>query len=910
VFNIAAYGAVQGHTVVDAVISGGALSTLTSASAHFSTNATVGQPITVGKSGTFVITTIAAIVNDTTVTLTAPIGGAITAGIAEWGAANDTALAATVTAATAANGCVFVPKGTWVIATPFVAPATGLCLLSNAGRLTYIGSSTQTAFTFSGASSSQSGRAKFKLDGITLDAGAGATDAILLKYSLRSVFWNVEGRNSSSSGETLHIYDGVSDNFINFYASNHMEPWETVGQDGIYVDGDGGTGTESFINATTENFTRAGRYWGHAITSVDIGGTSEDNGWGVYTTTGSAYLDIQGQDLEANTTGDIFCSGLALRFRPTVAVSTGGTEIAAGCKGSEFTSGFWSSIAVDSGANIYGNHIHNLYITNLPTGATCANSTSYDNLYHFLGAGPWPSWNCNTAEIDGAINYGGNPATPNGSVTINNPWTFNTSPLLIGGLLFANGLMGGGFIGNDLLYSNTFGNAAWTDYAGGVAVAPNITATNDTAPDGTTTATDVTFSLNSGTTTSDQSYFKQSLTGFSNPHSPYDSVWVRAKDGQTCGFTIGQLGVPGVTQQSFALSPNWARIVTPQTVISATSHVFFMGLEGGLVGVPNCNSVQVAIAWACDSLAQGPCPITTTPAAAQQYAFIADNKLGALLDSTGKLPYTELPLGTSSQPGAVQCDGTSITCTAGVIAALGASSGANTYTGIQTAPGFWPQTVTAGPYLSFFDDYLNASSANIQAGTIGSPSGGNGAVASATFTDINHPGNFLVTSGTAGTGTGESATTVPGQIGALATVNLTPGWKWESAVDVPVLESTTNGEYQAGLVHTVAASPWTTGVAFLLSSANGVPGDWYCEYASTTVDSTVAATTAWVRLSIVSDATNVHWYINGTEVCGTGVAIASMPSTLQQPAWTSVAKSATSVQMAVDYVTVQRQVTR
>jgi hypothetical protein len=62
---------------------------------------------------------------------------------------------------------------------------------------------------------------------------------------------------------------------------------------------------------------------------------------------------------------------------------------------------------------------------------------------------------------------------------------------------------------------------------------------------------------------------------------------------------------------------------------------------------------------------------------------------------------------------------------------------------------------------------------------------------------------------------------------------------------------------------------------------------------------------------MVNDGTNVHWYIGGTQVCGTGVAIASMPSTTQYPAvWSATALSATSVAMAYDYINWQRAVSR
>lgn len=237
-----------------------------------------------------------------------------------------------------------------------------------------------------------------------------------------------------------------------------------------------------------------------------------------------------------------------------------------------------------------------------------------------------------------------------------------------------------------------------------------------------------------------------------------------------------------------------------------------------------------------------------------------------------------------------------------------ATNVANTFTAAQTAPAFNLQSKAAGPYSTFFDDFY--TQANIGHLAIGSASG-NLCGENQTYLDLNHPGNILITSGTGGTGTGDVCSVYGPQLGQIASANSSSlGWTWETAVYVPVLPGTTVGAYQAGLTHTLQANPWTTGVGFYLSSANGVANDWYCEYASTYTDTTVAATVAWQRLTIVSDATKVHWYIGGTEVCGTGVAVASMPSTIQQPAWSSTALSGTSVTMAVDYVDFQRAVSR
>ena len=240
----------------------------------------------------------------------------------------------------------------------------------------------------------------------------------------------------------------------------------------------------------------------------------------------------------------------------------------------------------------------------------------------------------------------------------------------------------------------------------------------------------------------------------------------------------------------------------------------------------------------------------------------------------------------------------------------GATLGANTFTGTQTAPAFNLQAKAAGPYASYFNDFFNA--ADITSTGIGSPTGQTCNSTNGTFQDQNHPGTIVLLSGTGGSGTGIVCLvgTTASQAPQITTAGSSLPWTWESAVYVPVLPATTSGAYQAGMTNTIAASPWTTGIGFYLAAANGVPNDWYCEYGSTYTDSTVAATVAWTRLTMANDGTLVHWYIGGTEVCGTGVAIASVPSSVQAPAWTSVGGTATAMKFAVDYVNFQRAVTR
>ncbi len=245
--------------------------------------------------------------------------------------------------------------------------------------------------------------------------------------------------------------------------------------------------------------------------------------------------------------------------------------------------------------------------------------------------------------------------------------------------------------------------------------------------------------------------------------------------------------------------------------------------------------------------------------------------------------------------------------TAAQITNAAATNAANVFSNAQTAPAFNPQSGAAGPYSTFFDDFYTG--ANMASDPIGSPTSDT-CSPSDTYTDNNHPGNMLLTSGTGGTGTGIVCGLVS-ENPSITSANASLGWTWETAVYVPVLPGTTVGAYQAGMAHTPNANPWTTGIGFYLSSANSVTNDWYCRYNSTSTDSGVAATVAWTRLTMVNDGTNVHWYIGGTQVCGSGVAIANMPSTTQYPGvWSATALSGTSVNMAYDYIDWQRAVSR
>jgi hypothetical protein len=233
-----------------------------------------------------------------------------------------------------------------------------------------------------------------------------------------------------------------------------------------------------------------------------------------------------------------------------------------------------------------------------------------------------------------------------------------------------------------------------------------------------------------------------------------------------------------------------------------------------------------------------------------------------------------------------------------------------------TGTGFYPASVAAGPGSYYFNDFLAIGDLLKQ--TIGAADGSaNCFYAGLESASANHPGVIDVISSATVTGTGVSCAITAQQSAGqmkLAALNTAPGWTWETDVSVTVLPGTHGMSYQAGLSNSLGVVPWTSGQGFYLSSANANANNWYCSHGTsslTFVDSGVTVTAqTYYRLSMVQDGTNLHWYINGTQVCGTGLAIASVQPTAGIE-WESVElNTTTSGSMGVDYVTFTRAVTR
>lgn len=219
---------------------------------------------------------------------------------------------------------------------------------------------------------------------------------------------------------------------------------------------------------------------------------------------------------------------------------------------------------------------------------------------------------------------------------------------------------------------------------------------------------------------------------------------------------------------------------------------------------------------------------------------------------------------------------------------------------VWLAPVSYPGT--SGPTAGWFDDFLAKSTTNnTNCGNIGSPSGSSSASVDNSV-GFNHPGLWSEASGTV-SGAGIFCTWSAQR--ALDGLNSGP-WVIEADVQVPVLPGTTAGSYEVGVSNVITSLPWATAstpAAFYLSNANGVANDWYCVGTATAVDSGVAATTSYTRLSMLNDGTTLSFWINGVHATACDKAASGLYSgNTYLPSLDITAGSTTSMTINADYL--------
>ena len=132
-------------------------------------------------------------------------------------------------------------------------------------------------------------------------------------------------------------------------------------------------------------------------------------------------------------------------------------------------------------------------------------------------------------------------------------------------------------------YSGAIGGTNWSTSVGGVGAAPVITLNAAVAPDGTTTASRIQFSLNGGTTTADISLVVQALTGTSCRGSWY----IKTADNTTKTIYLRAANSPTIT-----VDGTWRRYDFDAGTLAGSN--FGIGLRGGQ-GTPNSNTADLHV---------------------------------------------------------------------------------------------------------------------------------------------------------------------------------------------------------------------------------------------------------------------------------------------------------------------------
>jgi len=136
---------------------------------------------------------------------------------------------------------------------------------------------------------------------------------------------------------------------------------------------------------------------------------------------------------------------------------------------------------------------------------------------------------------------------------------------------------------NLCLQSQALATTPWASGAAGTGVATVVTNNYALAPDGTMTATRLQCSLGGGTTTGDNSYQAQALTGA----SCRGSFWVKTTDG-----SAKTIYMRGASATSVAVTGEWTRYTFDAGTLAGTT--FAIGLRGGQTPT-NSNTCDILV---------------------------------------------------------------------------------------------------------------------------------------------------------------------------------------------------------------------------------------------------------------------------------------------------------------------------
>jgi hypothetical protein len=131
---------------------------------------------------------------------------------------------------------------------------------------------------------------------------------------------------------------------------------------------------------------------------------------------------------------------------------------------------------------------------------------------------------------------------------------------------------------NELLYSSTFDNAAWTTFSGGTGLTPVVTPNAGISPDGTNNAYRLQADRGAGTAANNGSYIQNvPAVVYANPHNSSVSIWAKSNTGinQSVYFRNAQ----GAGGTAITVTPSWQRF-SFSGIINTTGDNLQIGSRG------------------------------------------------------------------------------------------------------------------------------------------------------------------------------------------------------------------------------------------------------------------------------------------------------------------------------------------
>lgn len=284
------------------------------------------------------------------------------------GTTNDYTAFNTALANSTLTKCIYVPDGTYAIATPLnITIAT--CIVGNSWRLKYTGSPATQVWKVTGDPSNN--HSSFMegtvIEGVVIDGNGQATNGL--------TFQGVVSARLNYSGITNVTGIGFNCNWcqqvhmLKFRVSDDYETFTTVPQTGINIDGL--SSANLLIDINIDHVSSHGVTIPYGINTTVIGGTSEGNsGYGVYCTSAVSPLHqcfnnlFEQFDTEVNTLGDFYFSDGT--FFNTIIQSNGFSHPGitfAGSAHANTVMGGQMGCGSTAGVNTFGNYIINVSVT-------------------------------------------------------------------------------------------------------------------------------------------------------------------------------------------------------------------------------------------------------------------------------------------------------------------------------------------------------------------------------------------------------------------------------------------------------------------------------------------------------------------------------------------------------------------